>query len=371
MLGRLLSRDFPGSKLLTIFVIALLMAMIAAPFFGSGLQILNLLVKVAIFAILVGSFDLMLGYTGIISFAHTMFYGLGAYGVALALRAMGPGWLPIGLGLAGAVVASSVLAVLIGLFSMRVRTIFFAMVTLAVATAFSVLIAQFHEITGGQDGILFRVPTELTPAYRPFPGGYLGASMNGVVFCYFLILLICAILFLAMLRVVNSPFGRVLQAIRENEFRAEALGFSVLKHRLTISVVAAVFACIAGGMHALWLRFISPDMTLSLQVMLDILLIVVIGGMGTLYGALLGAGLFVIAENYLKQGIQYVANALDGVPLLSAVVQPERWMFWLGILFVLSVYYFPEGMVGRLRERTKSRAGRPRAELPGRLVPRS
>jgi branched-chain amino acid transport system permease protein len=83
---------------------------------------------------------------------------------------------------------------------------------------------------------------------------------------------------------------------------------------------------------------------------------VVIGGMGTLYGALIGAGLFVIAENYLMQIIQYTADAFGSVPLVSILVQPQRWMFWLGILFVLSVYYFPEGVVGRLRDWTKSRA---------------
>jgi branched-chain amino acid transport system permease protein len=354
MFGRLLSRDYPGNGLLTALAGALVVAMVAAPFLGWGPSVLNLLVKVAIYSILVASFDLMLGYTGIISFAHTMFFGLGAYGVAIGSRLLGPGWTSMALGLVSALVLSVALAVLIGLFSMRVRTIFFAMITLAVATVFSVLVTQFHGITGGQDGILFRVPRELTAAFRPFT--LFGTQVNGVVLSYFLILFASAILFCAMLRIVNSPFGRVLQAIRENEFRAEALGFSVLSHRLAIGALAAIFACLAGGLNAIWLRFISPDVTLSLQIMLDILLIVVIGGMGTLYGALIGAGLFVIAENYLMQVIQYTADAFGNVPLVSILVQPQRWMFWLGILFVLSVYYFPEGVVGRLRDWTKSRA---------------
>src|SRR5262249_15431000 len=159
-LGRLLSRDYPGSRLLTVLVVALIVAMVTAPFLGAGPSVLNLFVKVAIYAVLVASFDLMLGYTGIISFAHTMFFGLGAYGVAIGSRALGPGWSSMALGLAAALLVSVVLALLIGLFSMRVRTIFFAMITLAVATVFSVLVTQFHEITGGQDGILFRVPRE-------------------------------------------------------------------------------------------------------------------------------------------------------------------------------------------------------------------
>src|SRR5690606_7387465 len=120
---------------------------------------------------------------------------------------------------------------------------------------------------------------------------------------YYLILVICGLLFLLMLRLVNSPFGRVLQAIRENELRAEALGYNVLRHRVIVSCIAAVLACTAGALNALWLRFVGPEVTLDIQVMLDVLLIVVIGGMGTLYGAAIGAGIFVFAETYLQSAI--------------------------------------------------------------------
>jgi branched-chain amino acid transport system permease protein len=345
MLARLVSRDYPGAFVLTVAVWALLLSALGAPFFGAGLPVLNLFVKIAIYTILAASFDLMLGYTGIISFAHTMFYGIGAYGIALALRNFGAGWWQIGMGLVAAAVTAVLLALMIGLFSLRVRAIFFAMITLAVATTFSAVITQFHEITGGQDGLLYHIPRELTPAFRPIPGH----STNGTVLSYFGILFICSLLFVLMLRLVNSPFGRVLQALRENEFRAEALGFSVVKHRLWVSAIAACFACIVGGLNAIWLRFISPDITLNLQVMLDILIIVVIGGMGTLYGALVGASLFFVAEDYLKQAITVVSDSVSNVPVISIIAQPERWMLWLGIMFVIIVYYFPDGIVGRLR----------------------
>src|SRR5258708_5635795 len=131
MLNRLISRDYPGSWLLTAMVVGLLAAMVLSPFLGASPPVLNLFVNIAIFTVLVGSFDLMLGYTGIISFAHTMFYGIGAYGVALALRDYGPGWLPIAVGLIGATLLAVALSLLIGLFSLRVRAIFFAMVTMA------------------------------------------------------------------------------------------------------------------------------------------------------------------------------------------------------------------------------------------------
>ena len=154
-----------------------------------------------------------------------------------------------------------------------------------------------------------------------------------------------------LLRIVNSPFGRVLQAIRENDFRAEALGFRTVTYRTVSTVLAALFATVAGALLALWLRYTGPDTTLSFEIMLDILLIVVIGGMGTLYGAVIGSVLFVLAQNYLQDLLKLAAGAVEGVPVLAAVLTPDRWLLWLGVLFVLSVYYFPTGVVGRLRAR--------------------
>jgi branched-chain amino acid transport system permease protein len=162
------------------------------------------------------------------------------------------------------------------------------------------------------------------------------------------------VLFLVLLRIVNSPFGRVLQAIRENDFRAEALGFRTVTYRTVSTVLAALFATVAGALLALWLRYTGPDTTLSFEIMLDILLIVVIGGMGTLYGAVIGSVLFVLAQNYLQDLLKLAAGAVEGVPVLAAVLTPDRWLLWLGVLFVLSVYYFPTGVVGRLRARVKA-----------------
>jgi branched-chain amino acid transport system permease protein len=100
---------------------------------------------------------------------------------------------------------------------------------------------------------------------------------------------------------------------------------------------------------ALSLRYVGPDTTLSFEIMLDILLIVVIGGMGTLYGAVVGAVLFVLAQAYLQDLLAMGAGAVQGVPVLQDVIAPDRWLLWLGVLFVLSVYHFPTGVVGRLR----------------------
>jgi branched-chain amino acid transport system permease protein len=166
---------------------------------------------------------------------------------------------------------------------------------------------------------------------------------------YYLIFAACVLLVLAMLRIVNSPFGRVLQAIRENDFRAEAIGYRVVVYRTIASVLSALFATLAGALLAVWLRYNGPDTTLSFEIMLDVLLIVVIGGMGTLYGAIVGSVLFILAQSYLQDLMKLAAGAVNGVPVLSQLVSPDRWLLWLGIAFVLSVYYFPTGVVGRLR----------------------
>ena len=163
-----------------------------------------------------------------------------------------------------------------------------------------------------------------------------------------------AALFLLLLRIVNSPFGRVLQAIRENDFRAEAIGFRTVVYRTWSNVLAALFATAAGALLALWLRYTGPDTTLSFEIMLDVLLMVVIGGMGTLYGAVVGAALFMLAQNYLQDLLKWVGGEgglLAAWPWAAQWFTPERWLLWLGLLFVLSVYHFPSGVVGRLRRR--------------------
>jgi branched-chain amino acid transport system permease protein len=242
-----------------------------------------------------------------------------------------------------------VLALAVGLFSLRVRAIFFSMITLAVAAAFQTLASQLSDITGGEDGLTFKMPEVLSPGFQWAQEPLFGVSLDGRLLCYYLLFVVTLVALLAMLRIVNSPFGRVLQAIRENEFRAEAIGYPVVVYRTTSSVLSALFATVAGALLAIWLRYNGPDTSLSFEVMLDVLLIVVIGGMGTIYGAAVGAGIFVFAQSYLQDLLKLASEATGSLPWLSALLSPDRWLLWLGLLFVLSVYYFPTGVVGRLR----------------------
>ena len=351
MLSRLLSHDLPRSRVLAVLLLALLLALAFAPFIFPGVKALSVAAKIVVFLVLVASFDLLLGYTGIVSFAHTMFFGIGAYGIAIACSRIGPTWEAIAIGTAAALGLSFVLSLAVGLFSLRVRAIFFAMITLAVASAFQTLASQLSDITGGDDGLNFKLPDILTAGYLFMQESFLGVSINGRLLCYYLLFFTALILLLAMLRIVNSPFGRVLQAIRENEFRAEAIGYRVVVYRTVSNVLSALFATLAGVMLAIWLRYNGPDTSMSFEIMLDVLLMVVIGGMGTIYGAAIGAALFVVAQSYLQDLLRLGSEATSSLPWLSAVLSPDRWLLWLGVLFVLSVYYFPTGIVGKLRVR--------------------
>jgi len=349
MLQRILSGDLPRSRALAVILAVVFLGLLFAPFLFPGVKALNVAAKVLVFAVLVASFDLLLGYTGIVSFAHTMFFGIGAYGIAIATTRLGPTWGALAVGALGALAVSFMLSLVIGLFSLRVRAIFFAMITLAVAAAFQTLASQLSDFTGGEDGLSFRIPELLSPSFEPFDEPFLGVAIDGKLVCYYLLFVCAVVLILAMLRVVNSPFGRVLQAIRENEFRAEAIGYRVVVYRTLSSVISALFATLAGCMLALWLRYNGPETSLSFEIMMDVLLIVVIGGMGTVYGAAIGAVLFMAAQSYLQDLLRLASEAVAGLPWLAALLSPDRWLLWLGLLFVLSVYYFPTGVVGRLR----------------------
>jgi len=349
MLSRLLSHDLPRSRVLAAILIVIVLGLALAPFVFPGVKALNVAAKVLIFVVLVAAFDLLLGYTGIVSFAHTMFFGIGAYGIAIACSHLGATWGALALGTLAALAVSLLLSLAIGLFSLRVRAIFFAMITLAVAAAFQTLASQLSAFTGGEDGLTFKLPEWLSPSFEPFENEFFGVLIDGRIISYYLLFIVCVVLVLALLRIVNSPFGRVLQAIRENEFRAEAIGYRVVVYRTLSSVLSALFATLAGCMLALWLRYNGPDTSLSFEIMMDVLLIVVIGGMGTIYGAVIGSVLFLVAQSYLQDLLRLGSEAASAVPMLSALLSPDRWLLWLGLLFVLSVYYFPTGVVGRLR----------------------
>lgn len=325
--------------------LAVFAALMLVPAVVPSFQVMDLALKIAIFATLVASYDILIGYTGIVSFGHAMFFGIGAYTVALSVGKFGaPTYGHLALGFAIAIVASAVLAFLIGAFSLRVKAIFFAMITLAFAEFALILAVQLSGITGGEDGISPRLPGIFAVAWE---GRVLGVPVSGRQVTYYGVLVLCAALFVLMARFVASPLGRTLQAIRDNELRAEALGFRPFLYQSIATSFASVVATIAGGAYVMWVRYANPESALGIHIMLDILLMVIIGGIGTLDGGLIGAA-FLLTAQQLLPNLRAAGAAL--FPDSELVLRlTDRWLLYFGILFILVVFFFPKGVIGSLR----------------------
>ena len=275
--------------------------------------------EILIYALFAMAFDLMLGYAGMLSFGHAAFFGLGAYCTGLILKNVYPSVL---LALLGGVIASSLAGFIIGFLSIRRRGIYFTMVTLAFAQMFYFIAFKWTGLTGGDDG-LQRVP-------RPWLGPI--NLQSQIVFYYFLLfsVVICAVI---LVRIVNSPFGRTLQAQRENRNRAMSIGYDVDKFKLMAVILSAFFSGLAGGFYALLLNFV-PLSSLHWTTSGDVVVMTITGGLGTLFGPVLGA---------------------VGVILLRDIISnyTESWTFIMGVLFMAAVLGFRGGLIGILRSKLR------------------
>ena len=273
--------------------------------------------QMLIFAIFAVGYDILFGYTGMLSFGHAAFFGLGAYGTGLSLIHLTSA-IPLAM-LLGILLAVAV-AVPIGILSIQRHGIYFAMVTLAFAQLIYFIAFQWRSLTGGDDG-LHGVPRN---ALGPFD------LSSDLVFYYFAMLVFVAALLLGV-RIIRSPFGRTLQALRENPDRAMSVGYHPQRYKLISFTISAAFAALAGGLYALLQNFV-PLFSLGLDVSGDIVLMTLVGGMGTIYGPVIGA----MAIIYIKD-------------LLSSYT--DVWPLIMGILYVLSVMTFRRGVVKELKER--------------------
>jgi branched-chain amino acid transport system permease protein len=296
----------------------------------------------------VASFDILLGYTGILSFGHGMFFGIGAYCVAFLIGKYGtPSYVNLALSFVIAALVASILALFISFLSLRVKAIFFAMITLAIAELAIVLATKLSGLTGGEDGISLSMPGILAVSFNG--GNFLGCEITGRVLTYYFILFSCLGLFMLMLRFTNSPLGRVLQAIRDNVDRAEALGYKTFIFQTISITLGCVVASLVGGLYGMWVGYVNPESCLGvLSIMLAVLLMCIIGGMGTLYGGIAGAAFYRITETFLPD-LQHLAKGLfPHAELLHNVF--ERWHLVLGTLFILVVIFFPKGVIGSIHD---------------------
>lgn len=277
--------------------------------------------EVLIWGLLAMSSDVLVGYTGLVSFGHSAFFGLGMYGAALALVQVRPPnlWLALAAGLA----AAATVAAFVAYFSTRLRDIYFAITTLVFAQIFYVVIFTWTDVTGGENGLAFRQPPLGLPGWaRPFTPTTLHWFVLGVV----------TLAYLALRRVLRSPFGMVLQSIRENESRTQAIGYDVTRYKIVAVMLSGLVAGLAGVLYALQNRFAAPNFVFF-DVSANVVIFNVLGGAGTLVGPIVGAAAFFTLREALSRYFT------------------EYYLIPVGVIFTLTVIFLPQGLLGFLRRR--------------------
>jgi branched-chain amino acid transport system permease protein len=295
----------------------LIVAPLLLPDFWGGF-----LTEILIWGLLAMSSDLLIGYTGMVSFGHSAFFGLGMYGAAAALLIVKPAnlWLAIVFGLAGAGGA----ALFVAYFSTRLRDIYFAITTLIFSQIFYVIIFTWTAVTGGENGLIFSRPTLSIPFIYSAP--FTPHTMHWFV------LAVVTASYLILRRITQSPFGMVLQSIRENEFRTRAIGYSVQRYKIVSVMLSGLFAGLAGVLYALQKEFAAPDFVYFLTSG-ETVIYNILGGVGTLVGPIVGAAFFQLARQFLSQ---YFG---DQFPYLIP----------LGIFFIVMIIFLPQGLLGFAR----------------------
>jgi branched-chain amino acid transport system permease protein len=282
---------------------------------------LSLVTQALIWAMLAMSLDLILGYTGLASLGHAAYLGLGAYSVGILTTRHGANfWVTLAVG----ILLAALGAAIFGLVALRATGVYFLMITLALGMVVWGLAHRWVSLTAGDNGI----------ASVPRPRGLPWAFTDTLSF-YYLVLVAFAVAFVVLWTIVHSPFGKTLVGIRESESRMRTLGYHVWLHKYVGFVIAGAAGGFAGVFWAYYNGFVSPaDAELATSV--EILLMVALGGRGTLYGPALGATMIVLLKNVVS-------------------VYTHRWLLILGAVYIGTIVYAPEGIVGLLRDRLKER----------------
>ena len=277
-----------------------------------------LAVNILIFGLYAVGFNLVFGYTGMLSFGHAAFLGVGAYGCGIAISVYGVNWLlaiAIGVALAGAV------AMAIGALAIRSRGIYFAMVTLALAQCVYYILYQSSDLTGGEDG-LRGVSVQTI--------NVVGVELNMIdpLTKYYVMLAFVAAALWIFSRILESPFGAVLEAIRENENRARACGYDTARTKWLAFVLSGLFCGLAGALYAIHLSIV-PIETAHYLISGEAVMMALLGGMGTFFGPFIGAGAFLLLQDVLTTRVEY-------------------WQFFTGAIFIVFVLFFPRGIWGSI-----------------------
>jgi len=276
--------------------------------------------EILIWGLLAMSSDILIGYTGMISFGHSALFGLGIYGAAAALLSVKPPnlWLAILYGL----VAAAGVAAFVAYFATRLRDIYFAITTLIFSQIFYVVIFTWTEVTGGENGLTFSRPPLAIP-------GLFSVRFTTETLHWFVLAVVTAS-YLILRRITQSPFGMVLQSIRENEPRTRAIGYAVERYKIVAVMLSGLFAGLAGVLYALQNRFAAPDFVYFL-VSGETVIFNVMGGVGTLVGPIVGAGFFLLLRETFSRFFT------------------EYYLIPVGVIFIAMVIFLPQGLLGFMR----------------------
>jgi branched-chain amino acid transport system permease protein len=278
------------------------------------------LTEILIWGLLAMSSDILIGYTGMVSFGHSAFFGLGMYGAAAALLSVEPPnlWLAMLYGLLGAAAVAGFVAY----FSTRLRDIYFAITTLIFSQIFYVVIFTWTEMTGGENGLTFSRPRLAVP-------GLFSVPFTSETLHWFVVAVV-TLSYLMLRRITQSPFGMVLQSIRENEARTRAIGYPIERYKIVAVMLSGLFAGLAGVLYAIQNRFAAPDFIFFL-VSGEVVIYNVIGGIGTLVGPIVGAAFFLL----LREGLSRFLT--------------EYYLIPVGLIFIAMVIFMPQGLLGFMR----------------------
>jgi branched-chain amino acid transport system permease protein len=276
--------------------------------------------EILIWGLLAMSSDILIGYTGMVSFGHSAFFGLGMYGAAGALLAVRPP--SLGLAVLAGLVAAGAVAACVAYFATRLRDIYFSITTLVFSQIFYVIVFTWTAVTGGENGLTFRQPPIGLPG--------VGAAAFTPVTLHWFVLAVVTLSYLALRRVLRSPFGMVLQAIRENEPRTRAIGYHVERYKIVAVLLSGLFAGLAGVLYAVQNKFAAPDF-IHFVLSGETVIFNVMGGMGTLVGPVAGAAFFQL----LREGVSRFFT--------------EYYLIPVGLVFTAMVIFLPQGLLGFLR----------------------
>lgn len=303
--------SLPTSVIITVLVLLCLPLVMSTP----------LATEILIWSIFGLGFNLLLGFTGVLSFGHAAYFGLGAYSAGLAFRYWNAS---VWLGLAMGILAPVLLACFIGMIAIKKRGVYFAMISLAFGQMLYFLaLSPLKEITRGEDGL-----TQI-PVQEVF-----SISLGKPLPLYYFVLLITAVMLFLTWRILQSPFGKLLQAFRENEERAKACGFNTTLVKFFSLIISAFYAGLAGALNTVFLGYV-PLNTLFWMTSGTIVMITILGGKGTLLGPLVGASVFLFLQNTIS-------------------ILTPRWELFVGGIFVAIILLFPGGIVGTIEEKVSS-----------------